>query len=217
MGFVLFRKIIKKNKKPTTILSSDQENLLKQLEVNVKNVLERAERIKAKLKENEYQKAPRQEINFPSLPVNTDLDQLGDLDVNDDDSSQQAAPSFAQSSTSTGKAFTKAEISVLRNGSSINSRDYVPFFSEIDTVKEKFHGFPIPFTDKDGKLALSGSQRERFSQWIRPHELYENPTLIMTVSSFSVKQTCISDCSFVSSLTVIAQYERKFNKNLLSK
>ena len=40
---------------------------------------------------------------------------------------------------------------------------------------------------------------------------------MMVVSSFSVKQTCISDCSFVASLTICAQYERKFNKKILSK
>lgn len=39
---------------------------------------------------------------------------------------------------------------------------------------------------------------------------------MMLVSSFSVKQTCISDCSFVASLTVCAQYERKFNKKIFS-
>lgn len=72
-------------------------------------------------------------------------------------------------------------------------------------------------SDKDGKLALSPSQRERFSKWVRPDEIFENPKLMMMISSFSVKQTCISDCSFVASLTVCAQYERKFNKRILSR
>lgn len=113
------------------------------------------------------------------------------------------------------RPFTSDEIAVLRRGSSINSRNYVPFFSHLDS-KEKFF-FTIPFSDKDGKLALSQSQRQRFSHWARPDECFESPTLMMLVSSMSVKQTCISDCSFVASLTVCAQYERKFGKSLLSK
>ena len=187
------------------------------MEANIKKGLERAEKIKAILNKS---KSPNLEIKFPSLPDNSDLDNLNNLnnlDINYDDSISSSNQPISSLSSSTSKSFTKDEISVLRNGSFINSREYVPFFSEFDTVKEKFNGFSIPFTDKDGKLALSSSQRERFTQWIRPDDLYENPTLILSVSSFSVKQTCISDCSFVSSLTVIAQYERKFNKNLLSK
>ncbi|CAF0761328.1 unnamed protein product [Brachionus calyciflorus] len=112
-------------------------------------------------------------------------------------------------------SFTKDEIDVLRHGSFINGRDYVPFFPEIDS-KEKFF-LQIPFNDKDGKLALSPSQKSNFSKWARPDEIFENPTLMMSISCFSVKQTCISDCSFVASLTVCAQYERKFNKKILSK
>ena len=104
---------------------------------------------------------------------------------------------------------------MLRRGSSINGRNYVPFFEELDT-KEKFN-FSIPYGDKDGKLALSTSQLARFSHWSRPDEIFEKPTLMLLVSSLSVKQTCISDCSFVASLTVCAQYEKKFGKSLLSK
>jgi len=112
-------------------------------------------------------------------------------------------------------SFNKDEIDVLRRGSLINGRNYVPFFEELD-MKEKFN-FSIPYGDKDGKLALSTSQLSRFSHWSRPDEIFEKPTLMLLVSSLSVKQTCISDCSFVASLTVCAQYEKKFGKSLLSK
>ena len=132
----------------------------------------------------------------------------------DDLDDQPEATNFP-TNQSESRSFTESEIAVLRHGSSINSRNYVPFFPEIDK-KEKF-SFPIPFCDKEGKLALSQSQVTKFSHWSRPDEVFDNPTMMMFVSSMSVKQTCISDCSFVSSLTVCAQYERKFGKSLLSK
>lgn len=66
-------------------------------------------------------------------------------------------------------------------------------------------------------MALSSSQKSSFKKWSRPDEIFENPKLMLSISSFSVKQTCISDCSFVASLTVCAQYERKFNQKILSR
>lgn len=43
-----------------------------------------------------------------------------------------------------GGSFSQDELNVLRNGSNINGRNYVPFFPHID-AKERF-SFPIPFT-----------------------------------------------------------------------
>lgn len=42
--------------------------------------------------------------------------------------------------------------------------------------------------DKTGKLALSPKQKAIFSRWVRPDEISNNPTMIMSVSSFSIKQ-----------------------------
>lgn len=42
--------------------------------------------------------------------------------------------------------------------------------------------------DKCGKLALSPKQKAIFSRWVRPDEISNNPTMIMSVSSFSIKQ-----------------------------
>lgn len=42
--------------------------------------------------------------------------------------------------------------------------------------------------DKLGKLALSPKQRTIFSHWVRPDEICNNPTMILSVSSFSIKQ-----------------------------
>ncbi len=178
--------------------------------------MERAEFIKKKLNDNKDTVDKDLFSKMPNLNQ-INLDNIDENSNNDNDSIENSTSitvnNKRQSSSGT---FSKEEIAVLRNGSYINGRDYLPFFVEIDS-KEKFFNFQIPFTDKSGKLPLSPSQLERFARWVRPDEIFDNPKLMMLVSSFSVKQTCISDCSFVASLTVCAQYERKFNKILLSK
>ncbi|MGH0132832.1 UNVERIFIED_CONTAM: hypothetical protein FKN15_052587 [Acipenser sinensis] len=100
-----------------------------------------------------------------------------------------------------------------RKTSKINGIEYVPFMS-VD-LKERF-AFPMPFSDKCGKLALSPKQKAIFSRWVRPDEISNNPIMIFTVSSFSIKQTVVSDCSFVASLAISAAYERRYNKKLIT-
>ncbi|XP_074918595.1 calpain-7 isoform X4 [Chelonoidis abingdonii] len=70
--------------------------------------------------------------------------------------------------------------------------------------------------DKCGKLPLSPKQKAMFAKWVRPDDLTNNPTMIYTVSSFSIKQTIVSDCSFVASLAISAAYERRYNKKLIT-
>ncbi|XP_044776427.1 calpain-7 isoform X5 [Neomonachus schauinslandi] len=109
--------------------------------------------------------------------------------------------------------YTAEEIEVLRTTSKINGIEYVPFMS-ID-LRERF-AYPMPFCDRWGKLPLSPKQKATFSKWVRPEDLTNNPTMIYTVSSFSIKQTIVSDCSFVASLAISAAYERRFNKKLIT-
>ncbi|CDQ82032.1 unnamed protein product [Oncorhynchus mykiss] len=118
-----------------------------------------------------------------------------------------------QSSEPQGQRYTSEEIEVLRSTSKINGIPFVPFMS-VD-LKERF-AFPVPFSDKLGKLALSPKQRTIFSRWVRPDEICNNPTMILSVSSFSIKQTVVSDCSFVASLAISAAYERRYNKKLIT-
>ena len=124
-----------------------------------------------------------------------------------------AAVPKRQPAKNTGPAYTKEEISVLRITSNINGRDYVPFMS-VD-IQERF-GYPLPFSDKHGKLALSPKQQNHFDRWVRPDEFLDNPQMIYAISSFSIKQTVVSDCSFVASLAISAQYERRFKKKLIT-
>lgn len=105
------------------------------------------------------------------------------------------------------------ELDVLRRGSKINGRAYVPFFS-ID-LRERF-AFQTPFVDPDGPLKLAPKQQSYFLRWTRPDEIMSEPKMIMALSYFAIKQDLISDCSFVASLAVSVQYEKKFNKRLIT-
>uniref|UniRef100_A0A8C9PZU0 Calpain 7 n=1 Tax=Spermophilus dauricus TaxID=99837 RepID=A0A8C9PZU0_SPEDA len=118
-----------------------------------------------------------------------------------------------QSCDAQGQRYTAEEIEVLRTTSKINGIEYVPFMS-VD-LRERF-AYPMPFCDRLGKLPLSPKQKTTFSKWVRPEDLTNNPTMIYTVSSFSIKQTIVSDCSFVASLAISAAYERRFNKKLIT-
>jgi calpain-7 len=163
------------------------------LEVQIKNALKRAEEIKLLAKKTSPSKKQEETLNETVLPTKHEDPYI---------------------SSKRNSSFSQEELNVLRRGSFINDREYVPFLQHVDS-KEKFYS-PIPFSDKDGLLKLSSSQKEKFGSWARPDELFEDPNLIMIVSSFSIKQTCISDCSLVASLTVCAQFERKFGKKLLA-
>jgi calpain-7 len=113
----------------------------------------------------------------------------------------------------TGAKLSQYELAVLRRGSKINGRAYVPFFN-ID-LQERF-AFQAPFVDHDGPLKLAPKQQSHFARWARPDEIMSEPKMIMALSYFAIKQDLISDCSFVASLAVSVQYEKKFNQRLIT-
>ena len=109
--------------------------------------------------------------------------------------------------------YSEEEKKVLARTSMINGREYVPFLS-VD-LREKF-AFPVPYTDKHGKLSLAPKQKSKLVKWARPEEFMSQPTVLMIVDCYSVKQTVVSDCSFVASIAISAQYEKKFGKKLIT-
>ncbi|OQV18704.1 Calpain-7 [Hypsibius exemplaris] len=124
-----------------------------------------------------------------------------------------STPSPAKLVVSGSETYTKEEIEVLRKTSKINGRDYVPFMA-LD-LKERF-AFPTPFSDRDGKLALAPKQLGPFKGWSRPSEICSEPQMYDTIDAFSIRQSIISDCSFVASLAISALYEKRFKKKLIS-
>ncbi|XP_054012473.1 calpain-7-like [Hylaeus anthracinus] len=117
--------------------------------------------------------------------------------------------------TGNNSNYTDEEKRVLLHSSHINEHEFVPFMS-ID-LREKFQ-YAIPFTDKDGLLELAPKQKPDFARWCRPEELFSEPKMVMGhhVDYYSIKQTVVSDCSFVASLAVSAQYEKRFGRRLIT-
>ncbi|KAI5710589.1 hypothetical protein M8J75_009955 [Diaphorina citri] len=111
--------------------------------------------------------------------------------------------------------YTEEEKAVLLTTSKINNLNFVPFMN-VD-LAEKFQ-YAVPFTDKEGPLILSPKQKRDFVAWVRPSEFCSEPKMVAGefVDYFSIKQTIVSDCSFVASLAVSALYERRFGKRLVT-
>ncbi|XP_042899738.1 calpain-7 [Parasteatoda tepidariorum] len=174
--------------------------------------LDRAETLKAKDVESSLDK------KCPPCPT-TPLPELSNLKVNEVPNQRQILVNQTPSSPApqhrvTGSsAYTKEEIAVLRVTSIVNGREYVPFMS-ID-LKERF-AYPLPFSDKDGKLALSPKQKISFARWARPEDISSKPVLIELIDCFSIRQTIVSDCSFIASLAVSALYEKRFSKKIIT-
>lgn len=54
-------------------------------------------------------------------------------------------------------------------------------------LRERF-AYPLPFSDKDGKLALSPKQKVAFVKWVRPEDISSKPVLIEIIDCFSIRQ-----------------------------
>ncbi|XP_048508256.1 calpain-7-like [Athalia rosae] len=184
--------------------------------------LDRAEALKSKkiAKTSPTHKSSTQLPNLPSVPETNPTPTISVKATPAVSDSTQRPPLHRGSSahlkvTGGSSTYTEEEIKVLLHGSHINNNKFVPFM-DID-LKEKFQ-FAIPFTDRDGLLELDPKQKPDFSRWTRPDELFAEPKMVMGahVDYFSIKQTVVSDCSFVASLAVSAQYETKFRKRLVT-
>ena len=110
-------------------------------------------------------------------------------------------------------SYTEEEKKVLRITSTINGREYVPFMS--GDLQERF-AYSLPFSDRHGKLQLSPKQMKSLARWARPDEISAEPKIIENIDCFKIKQTVVSDCSFVASLAVAAQYEKRYKKRLIT-
>ncbi|KAM8981428.1 calpain-7 isoform 2-T4 [Sarcophilus harrisii] len=186
--------------------TSDQslQSKLKQL---ARQALDRAEALKESMSKPSQKDKPAAVKS--NQPIRTFFPLGPDFSLNDKPQTVRTV----QSSEPQGQRYTAEEIEVLRKTSKINGIEYVPFMN-VD-LRERF-AFPVPFSDKCGKLPLSPKQKAIFSKWVRPDDLTNNPTMIYTISSFSIKQTIVSDCSFVASLAISAAYERRYNKKLIT-
>ena len=91
-------------------------------------------------------------------------------------------------------SYSREELAVIKKTSVINGLEYLLFLA-ID-LKERF-AFPLPFTDKIGQLTLSVKHKRYFHRWSRLEDTCPSPLIIKEVDCFSVKQTLVSDCSFV--------------------
>uniref|UniRef100_A0A0R3RIV2 Calpain catalytic domain-containing protein n=1 Tax=Elaeophora elaphi TaxID=1147741 RepID=A0A0R3RIV2_9BILA len=177
-----------------------------------KKALDRAEVLKAQEK---LRKSPSLEL--PEPPVN----EISGLNINVNLEQSVANPSSSETALTIKRKvevggndrLTKLELTVLAATSNVNGRQYVPFLA-VD-LKERF-AYPVPFADKHGLLALSDKQVKRLKSWMRPDEFMQSPKVIDRIDSGTIKQSIVSDCSFVASLAISARYESRFKKPLVT-
>ncbi|XP_066302773.1 calpain-7-like [Branchiostoma lanceolatum] len=127
------------------------------------DAIERAEQLKKKQATTQRGASPQRPATNRAVPP---LGVAG-LNLSDDTPASRGSGGGGggkKSPTGGGGKYTAEEIKVLRHTSNINARSYVPFMS-VD-LKERF-AFPVPFSDKHGKLALSPKQKTRFARWVR--------------------------------------------------
>ncbi|KAL4705929.1 hypothetical protein ACJJTC_017511 [Scirpophaga incertulas] len=152
------------------------------------------------------------------------INKMGSLSISQSNNKPAVSPSRAQLQreqsvhlkvSGAKHTYTEEEKDVLRQTSKINNNCFLPFM-DVD-LSEKFK-YSLPFEDRASELKLSSKQEAEFDLWIRPHEICSDPKLIVNehIDCFSIKQTIVSDCSFVASLAVSALYERRFDKKIIT-
>ncbi|KAI9593237.1 hypothetical protein BDF19DRAFT_424684 [Syncephalis fuscata] len=109
------------------------------------------------------------------------------------------------------RRLTEDELKVLLHTSLINGVIHLPWIGE--DAQEPFE-LTERYKDPMGLLTLSPRQKELHHRWLRPCQFIKHPVMIKRVSSKKISQEVVTNCSFVASLCVCADYERKFKKRI---
>eukprot|EP00567_Pseudictyota_dubia_P006409 CAMPEP_0197438408 /NCGR_PEP_ID=MMETSP1175-20131217/5418_1 /TAXON_ID=1003142 /ORGANISM="Triceratium dubium, Strain CCMP147" /LENGTH=899 /DNA_ID=CAMNT_0042968133 /DNA_START=47 /DNA_END=2743 /DNA_ORIENTATION=- len=128
-----------------------------------------------------------------------------------------------RSSESPG-SLSAAEISVLKRSSLIASGLFLPWSDEEARTFNYKTPDGKPWKDPDGLLMLSDKQRARIHKWARPHEILSMrggssavaPVMIKAITPYTIRQKCVTDCSFIASLCICAAFERRFKRRLVT-
>eukprot|EP01147_Barroeca_monosierra_P009096 gene9096-1399_t len=113
-----------------------------------------------------------------------------------------------------GERLTSSEKEVLKFASRVNDVMYVPW-TDSDATDDITNGL-TKFKDGDGLLRLAPKQKG-LAEWKRPSQFCTAPVVVNSINSRNIKQTVISDCSFVSSLAISADFEQRSKKRLITK
>ena len=106
---------------------------------------------------------------------------------------------------------------MLKGTSNINGRVYLPWQEADLSELIDYRQFADCFNDPDGLPALAAKQSSLLHGWFRPGDICDEPKMVYMVTSASIKQTIVSDCSFVASLGVCAEYEKRFKQRLITR
>ncbi|KAK3277900.1 hypothetical protein CYMTET_14125 [Cymbomonas tetramitiformis] len=106
---------------------------------------------------------------------------------------------------------TPQEKQVLQRSSYVAGQVYLPWLPQDDVDQ-----LSQPSLFSDSLLVLSPSQIKHLAGWKRLPELAVKPVLVHSINAFTVRQTLVPNCSFVSSLCCCALYEARFNRRLLT-
>ena len=139
------------------------------------------------------------------------------VDSNPSDPTPQPSGHAAPTRRDNSSRFSSQELSVLKATSNINGRVYMPWHDADLSELADYRQFADSFNDPDGLPALAPKQVSVLHGWFRPGDICDEPKMVYAMSSASIKQTIVSDCSFVASLGVCAEYEKRFKKRLVTR
>jgi len=125
---------------------------------------------------------------------------------------------------------SEKEKKVLKDSSFIASGFFLPWSDEDarSLSMAALQSSKTLYKDSSGFLALSSKQKSLFFKFARPTEIVkirqqcgltrnlQDIVVVKTVTPYTIRQQFITDCSFIAGLCVCAQFERRFQKRLVS-
>ena len=132
-----------------------------------------------------------------------------------------------------GSPLSDEEVAILKRSSLIVSGLFLPWSdADAQRISDEAQRPTIAtaslWTDPDGYLKLSDKQRARFHKWARPSEIclmrrkqgltstLQKPTMVKSITPFTIRQQYVTDCSFIASLCICAAFERRLGRKLVT-